>query len=221
MNTLRRYWLALTFVLAAFATSAALYAQLPAIIPTHWNARGIVNGWMPKWQGAFFAPCTALVLIVILVLVERWQLQEEDEAEIALRKRFFPSLVAAITGFVCYVNAVVLMAGLRRHFELPSKLAAGIGLLIIVIGNGLGKVPQNRVVGIRTPWTLANQEVWARTHRIGGWLFVLAGVVMAITGFIGLAMVPGLIALGGAVAVSVGYSYIVARRLDGPGGASS
>jgi len=70
------------------------------------------------------------------------------------------------------------------------------------------------MVGIRTPWTLADEEVWVRTNRVGGWLMVLAGVVMVATGAIGFRMLPGLIAVGAAAAISVGYSYVIWRRIN-------
>ena len=113
-----------------------------------------------------------------------------------------------------FVNLWLLMAGMGRHPAIPADAAIGVGLLLIVLGNSLGKVPQNGVVGIRTPWTLADEDVWARTNRTGGWLFVLAGVVMAATGFSGFGMGPGLIAVGVAAVVSVGYSYVIWRRIN-------
>ena len=100
-----------------------------------------------------------------------------------------------------------------RH-DVLADAAIAVGLLLIVVGNSLGKFSQNGVVGIRTPWTLADKEVWARTNRVGGWLVVLAGVVMVATGLMGFRMTPGLIALGAAAVVSVGYSYLLWRRIN-------
>jgi uncharacterized membrane protein len=34
-------------------------------------------------------------------------------------------------------------------------------------------------VGVRTPWTLADEGVWNRTHRFTGRLMTLAGVALA------------------------------------------
>jgi uncharacterized membrane protein len=211
MRKLRRYWLAMTLVAAAFATSAALYPRLPAIIPTHRNAQGIIDGWMPKSRGAFVAPGGSLVIVAFLILIEPIQIQEDADD---LKTRHYPTIVAGVAGLSFFVNLWVLTAGMGWHHGLPSDLAIGVGLLLVVLGNGLGKVPQNGVVGIRTPWTLANEEVWTRTNRVGGWLLVLAGVVMAATGFGGFGMRPGLIAIGAAAVLSVAYSYVVWRRLN-------
>lgn len=218
MRKLGRYWLAMTLVAAAFATSAVFYPRLPAVIPTHWNAAGVINGWMPKSRGAFVAPGVSLVIVACLILFEPIQIQE-DAGD--LKVRYYPNIVAGVAGLNFFVNLWVLMAGMGWHRTVPSHLAVGVGLLLVVIGNSLGKVRQNGVVGIRTPWTLADEEVWARTNRIGGWLVVLAGVVMAVTGLCGFRMAPGLIALGTAAVVSVVYSYVIWRRINGDNGSRS
>jgi len=218
MKKLRRYWLAMTLVAATFATSAALYPGLPAIIPTHRNAAGVIDGWMPKSRGAFVAPVGSLVILAFLILIEPIQIQEEADD---LKVRYYPTIVAGVAGLNFFVNFWVLTAGIGWHRALPSHLAIGVGFLLVVLGNSLGKVSQNGVVGIRTPWTLGDQEVWARTNRVGGWLVVLAGVVMGTSGFGGLGLRPGLIALGAAAVVSVGYSYVAWRRVNRGNGKSS
>ena len=218
MRKLGRYWLAMTLVAAAFGTSVALYPRLPAIIPTHWNAAGAINGWMPKSRGAFVAPVVSLVIVVCLILFEPIQIEEDGDD---LKVRYYPTIVAGVAGLNFFVNLWVLMAGMGWHRALPAHLAIAVGLLLVVLGNTLGKVRQNGVVGIRTPWTLADEEVWARTNRVGGWLIVLAGLVMATAGILGFQMVPGLIAVGTAAAVSVGYSYVIWRRVNRGNGKSS
>jgi uncharacterized membrane protein len=83
-------------------------------------------------------------------------------------------------------------------------------LLIILLGNFLGQVRHNYFVGIRTPWTLADEEVWAKTHRLTGSLFVLAGVLGLAT-FYGVprAVAAG-VTIGGMLAAALAgiiYSY--------------
>lgn len=218
MRRLGCYWLAITLVAAAFASSAAFYPRLPAIIPTHWNAQGVIDGWMPKSYGAFVIPGVALVIVAFLILFEPIQIQKDGSD---LKARYYPTIVASVAGLNFFINLQVLKAGMGWHLAIPSDSAIGVGLLLVVLGNILGKIPQNGVVGIRTPWSLADAEVWTRTQRVGGWLFVLAGVVMAATGFSGFGMGPGLIAIGAAAVVSAGYSYVTWHRVNSDNGRSS
>ena len=90
-------------------------------------------------------------------------------------------------------------------------------MLFMVIGNFLGKVRKNFFLGIRTPWTLASDEVWAKTHRLGGWCFVLAGAIMIVMAFVGPGM-SWLIYLIVAIALApVVYSYFAYRNIEGFG----
>ena len=212
MKPLGRYWLAISLVATAFATSAALYPMLPAIIATHWNAAGVINGWMPKLGGAAVDPIGSLVTVACLILFEPIQIEEDGDD---LKVRYYPTIVAGVAAIWLFGNLSVLTYGMGWRHDIPSDAAIAVGLLLIVIGNSLGKFSQNGVVGIRTPWTLANEEVWVRTNRVGGWLIVLAGAVMTATGLMGFRMAPGVIALGVAAVISVGYSYLIWRRING------
>ena len=217
MRALGRYWLAISLVAAAFASSAALYPMLPAVIPTHWNAAGVIDGWMPKLRGAVVAPIGSLVTVLCLILFEPSEIETEDDD---LKVRYYPTIVAGVAAIWLFGNLSVLTYGMGWRHDMPSDAAVAVGLLLIVIGNSLGKFSRNGVVGVRTPWTLADKEVWVRTNRVGGWLVVLAGVVMAATGLMGF-VAPGLIALGVAAALSAGYSYIIWRRIDRGDGSST
>src|SRR5260221_135783 len=75
-------------------------------------------------------------------------------------------------------------------------------------------LPPNRCVRSHTS-SLASEEVWLRTHRFGGRLFVLAGLVLLVSAFLGGGWVVAAIATGLAAVLSVVYSYLVYRRVEG------
>jgi len=89
-------------------------------------------------------------------------------------------------------------------------------VLFVVIGNYMGTIRSNFFFGIKTPWTLSSDEVWRKTHRLGGALFILAGL-----SFIGAAFIRGILSaliplamILAAVAVPIGYSYFLYRRME-------
>jgi len=51
------------------------------------------------------------------------------------------------------------------------------GMLFIYLGFLLEHAEPNWFVGIRTPWTLSSESVWKKTHRLGGKLFKIAGII--------------------------------------------
>ena len=102
-----------------------------------------------------------------------------------------------------------------KPVDMNRGVEAGVGLLLIVLGNFMGKITRNFFVGIRTPWTLASDEVWLRTHRLGGKLFVLAGAVFFVCGILGLGAMAPFAATAVAALVSIAYSYVIYRKIEG------
>ena len=135
----------------------------------------------------------------------------------------YPAIVAAVAGFMFYVTILMLFAGMGSHLNIPTDITVGIGILFTALGNNLGKVPPNRIVGIRLPRTLSNREVWSRTHRVAGWLFTLGGlttVVFALTTRSPAGAMFGVIVLTASALVASAYSFMLSRRLprDGTSG---
>jgi len=80
----------------------------------------------------------------------------------------------------------------------------------------MGKLTKNFFVGIRTPWTLANDEVWLRTHRLGGKLFAVAGLGIVVSALVGWgAAVPVVVGVAVAAGIPAVYSYVLYRMLEG------
>jgi uncharacterized membrane protein len=117
--------------------------------------------------------------------------------------------------FLGFVHALTLAHAAGRPVAIERWLPAGIGVMVALLGNLFGKTTKNFFVGIRTPWTLASDEVWLRTHRLGGKLFVIAGSVVVAAALAGYGIVALPIALGIAALVPTLYSYWLYRRLEG------
>jgi uncharacterized membrane protein len=217
MKALSRYRLAFLFVAAAFAAVAFYYTRLPEGIAVHWDLYGTAKVWVPKQEGALALPLITLIVIGFLVATAPKTAEESDSNFLP---RYYPKLVAAIAAFLLYVTIMVISVGAGIKLSVPSYISVGLGILIIAIGNALGKTTSNRIVGIRTPWTLASEEVWFRTHRFGGWLFVLAGLAMIIAGLLGYGLVFSVFAVIGIALVSTVYSFVISRLDRGKRGAS-
>ncbi|MHC1480481.1 SdpI family protein [Frateuria aurantia] len=199
-------WLLLAVLLAA---SLHLYPRWPAQIATHWNGEGEADGFQGRMAALLWPFGWIGSLMALQAAVPR--LSRRRFADPSLR-RIWGRLMSA-------VQAVVAMAGLAigchgAGIRVPVALMEGAGLSVICIvaGNYLGKLPRNGWIGIRTPWTLASDEVWARTHRQGGPLMMLAGVVCLMLMAAGAAprwlLWPPL----GAAAWSCVYSWWLARQ---------
>jgi uncharacterized membrane protein len=84
-----------------------------------------------------------------------------------------------------------------------------------LIGNLLGKVRRNFWMGIRTPWTLASEEVWIATHRLGARLMVAAGIAGAVCVALGVPLPVCFALLIGSLLIPVLYSLWLSKKLEG------
>ena len=135
--------------------------------------------------------------------------------EIAPFARTYGIIVLATLAFLLVVGTVALLAGAGHHVSVQLVAPVVVGALLMVIGNFMGKVRKNFFVGIRTPWTLTSDVVWERTHRLAGWLFVLAGLAWIVGGLAHVSpTVLGAIALAAGFTPAI-YSYFLYRRVEG------
>src|SRR6266540_1592690 len=187
MKLSRTHLLSSGFIVLSFVMTAVLYNRLPEWVPTHWNARGDANGFMPKPWGPFLLPLTMAFTYVLLVVLPRISPQGYRMDRF---KAVFELMQASLLAFLFLLTVLALLAGIGVAVPMNRAIFAGLGLLFIVLGNFMGKVTKNFFVGIRTPWTLASDEVWLRTHRLGGKLFVLAGLAVLVSSLLGGSLVP-------------------------------
>jgi uncharacterized membrane protein len=199
-------------VILSFVMAAALYNRLPQLVPTHWNARGEADGFTSKPWGPFVLPIVMSGVYLLLMVIPRIS---PRGYRVDPFQGVFEIVQATILAFLFLVTVLALLAGVGVPVPMDRAIYAGTGLLFIVLGNFMGKFTKNFFVGIRTPWTLASDEVWLRTHRLGGKLFVLCGVVLLGSGVLGGGPIPLLVAVAVAVGIPVVYSYLLYRRLEG------
>jgi uncharacterized membrane protein len=201
-------------VLAGFVLAAAMYRVLPDPMPSHFGMDGRPDDFLPKFWGVFLFPLVMLATTLLLAVLPKISPRGFEMERFAGTWKI---LRLTMLGFLLLIEVLVLDAA-RSGRPLSNRVVIGaVGLLFVIIGNFLGKVTRNFFAGIRTPWTLANEEVWLRTHRLAGKLFVAAGLLIAASGF--LTFTPMLLigmagAIGAAALIPVVYSYFVYRKLE-------
>jgi uncharacterized membrane protein len=210
-----RKWLGPVLIALAFIGTALVYPRLPEQVPTHWNWRGEVDDTAAKFPGAFMGPLIIAGLWILLPLLRRIDPRRRNYER--FDETFWVFLNVLALGLVL-LQGVALGAALGAPFEVGRLVLGGVGVLFLALGNYLPRLRSNWWMGIRTPWTLDNEDVWRRTHRLGGRTFVIGGLV-SLLGAVLLPMevagVVGLIALTCAAVVPVVYSYVVWRQVRG------
>lgn len=212
MNPTRSLFLSVLFLLMLFAAYFWLSPRMPAIIPTHWNAHGQINGYMTPFK-AVLVPMVVIaglaLLTVVLPVISPRGYGIEPFASV------FAMVMLAVQAFVLFTALTMLLNGAGYPIHLPIVTMVGLGLLCMFMGNYMGKLRKNFFAGIRTPWTLADDEVWERTHRMAGWLFMLAGLAIVVAAFMGASILWAIYLLLAAVLIPAIYSYVIYQRVQG------
>ena len=183
-----------------------LWNQLPDRLPTHWNAAGEVDGWSSKPMAVFGLPLLMLGAQWICVLATLADPKKKNHSEKVLGLVFWlvPLLSLVLT-------AVTYCAAMGTEVRIQVLINVLMGLMFVVIGNYLPKCKQNYTIGIKIPWTLDSEENWNKTHRVAGFLWVVGGIIMILTGFWGgfwlTVSVSAIMAL-----LPIIYSYVLYRK---------
>ena len=211
MTTQRYYLCAAAVILAVFAGTVVAYPHLPATVPIHWDARGHVNGWGPKWSLFIFGP-GLIAFMVLLFSVLPWLSPKKFEID-SFRAAYLYIMIVVVA-MLAYIHILVLCAALGVALDMTRAIEGGICLLIALLGNVMGKVRRNFFVGIRTPWTLANEQVWNATHRFAAKTLFAAGVIGLLAVILRAAFwAPMAAILVGALVPAV-YSLVIYKQLE-------
>ena len=181
-----------------------LWSQLPAHMTTHWGGDGNADGWSSKAFGVFGLPLILLAFQWLCVLITARDPQNREQNQKVLRMVLW--IMPVISFFTCGITYAV---ALGKTFHMDTVTLLMIGLMFVIIGNYLPKTKQNRTIGIKIKWTLANEENWNVTHRLCGKLWVAGGLLIMACIFLPGAAIPwALVVLLAVLAVApVVYSY--------------
>jgi uncharacterized membrane protein len=186
--------------------SVYFYFHLPAIVPTHWNFDGQPNGWGSGQAQSIFFPAMIIGIYILFLLIPYLDPRKERYEQFSKIYHIFKMIILLILTVIYFIAS---LNGLGYNISVGFWTPVLIGLMFIVMGNYMGKLKRNWFIGIRTPWTLSSEAVWNRTHRFGGKMFMLSGLLIMLEGFLPVAwrlpvfVIAMIIVLLG----TIGYSY--------------
>jgi immunity protein, SdpI family len=198
--------LAAMFILAVMAWPSA-----PDRLPVHWNWAGEVDRYGGRFEGLLLMPLIATGVYLLLLFAPRI---DPGRANYPGFRGTYVFIRTAVLAVMAGLYVLVHLSIRGRSVDMQSAVPALISGLFIAIGATMGKLRPNWFLGLRTPWTLSSKTAWVRTHRIGGWLFILLGLSMVLaTPLTDGPFAAKLLVFGaaGIAAWSMVYSYVIWR----------
>lgn len=183
-----------------------VYGRLPDPMPSHWSFSGEVNDYSAKAFVIFGIP-----LLMAAVNAFVWFALSGDPRKTGVTRQLRNMAGWLIPLFTLLLQTVTIAFALGYPISPAVVVPLVIGSLFILIGSYLPKCKQNYAMAIKNPWTLHSPEIWRRTHRLAGRLWVAAGFLLALNTFVGSRwLYIGLIAV--VACVPYAYSYALWRK---------
>lgn len=197
-------------IASTFVAGLFLYPKMPDQMASHWNSRNQVDGYMDKFWGVFLMPIAAIGMLLLFSFIPKIDPLRENIEK--FRKHFDRFAILAVA-FLLYVHFLSISWNLGNEFSMGRMMIPGLGILFYYCGVLVENAKKNWFIGIRTPWTLSNDIVWEKTHKLGGKLFKIAGAAV----FLGMffpenAQIFALIPVLFVAVFIVVYSYAVYRK---------
>ncbi len=165
---------AMGIILFSFIIGIYLYPQMPERMASHWNAKGEVDGYMPKFWGLFLMPIVSMLIFLLFIAIPKIDPLKQN---IEKFRKYYDGFVVLMIAYLFYIYLLTLLWNTGIRFSIVQLLVPAMGILFYYIGILVENAKRNWFIGIRTPWTLSSEKVWEKTHKIGGKLFKIAGII--------------------------------------------
>jgi uncharacterized membrane protein len=212
MRSLRNRLIAPAIIIVMTLAGLLAWPWLPDQVESHWGLSGEADATMDRTLAVVLLPAMTLGVWLLLVFLPRIDPRKQDYESFG---GTYLLIVNTVVAFLGVIHLAVIANGLDWNVPVVRVILVAAGLEFAVIGNELGRLRPNWFAGIRTPWTLSDDEVWRRTHRVGGRLFVTLGLLVSLLAVFAPPLVVVIALLGGLAAAAlglIGYSYVLWRR---------
>jgi uncharacterized membrane protein len=175
-STLKKELPLIGIVLAPFVYLAIIWSTLPEKVPTHWNYKGEVDQWGDKYSLIallFLLPVLTYLLLSVIPRIDPKKKMRQMGGK-------YYQLKFILVLFMSMLAFIILYLTDNPFVSSPNLISIPIGILFIALGNYFKVIQPNYFIGIKTPWTLENKEVWKLTHILAGKLWIIGGLIIVV-----------------------------------------
>ena len=166
--------LSVAMVLLAFATAIYFEPLMPSKMASHWNWQGNVDGYMNKGFALFFFPFLMIALNFLFYFIPKIDPQKKN---IEKFWNSYDSFILIFNIFMFYIYSITIIWNMGFNVNMNAVLMPAMAVLFYACGDLMKNSKMNYSIGIKLPWTLANEGVWDKTHKLGEKLFKLTALI--------------------------------------------
>ncbi|MDD4353019.1 MAG: SdpI family protein [Candidatus Nanoarchaeia archaeon] len=198
----------LSIIFLTICFSIYFYSQWPDIIASHWDFEGNVDGYSNKAFMVWIFPVMMSSIYALFLALPYIDPKKKNYEGFSEFYHFFKSLILTIF-FILFIGIGRYNSGYYVNITLLSTVS--LGVLMFVIGLYLKEIKPNWFMGIKNPWTLSSDKVWKKTHKIGGYFFMVFGIILIICNFLPeiLSMILFILGILLIIIGTTVYSYVI------------
>lgn len=151
--------------------------KIPMQIPSHWNVEGKVDDYSSR----YFTPLLGAIIYLLLLFVPMIDPKKRNYEFFS--KAYF-GIRLSLALLFCIIGIGSYYFAMGHAIKMDRIIITGVLVLFTIMGNFMGNIRPNWFFGIRTPWTLENETVWTKTHRLGGKLWFWGGLALLFVSFV-------------------------------------
>jgi len=207
----KKEYILIFLIILTFITAIYSYPNLPDKIPTHWNSAGQVDNYGGK-NSILIIPFVLLGIYLLFLVIPKIAVFQKNVDDFYKSHMFGFKLIMILFLFIIYI--FTLLSSFGYNLKINYFIFPTLGIMFYYIGYMIKNAKRNFFIGIRTPWTLANDKVWEKTHERGSLLFKILGVYTIIFTFFTseYAIWFFLVPLFASVIYLFAYSYFIFKK---------
>jgi uncharacterized membrane protein len=210
-NNLKKLIISSVIILCPIIVGLILWNKMPEQVPIHWNFEGVPDNYAHKAFAVFAIPAFLLATHWLCSFLTCFDKKNKNQHFKAINIVFWICPVVSL-----FISAIEYLFVFGVNFSVPMLSLSLVGIAFIVIGNLLPKVKPNKTLGIKLPWTFNSDENWYATHRFGGRVWVIGGLLLLATIFIPtkIAVWIMLVIIAAMVMIPTLYSYLYYKKTN-------
>jgi len=203
----------IAIILLPFIYLASIWNELPEKVPTHWNIKGGIDRFGEKSELLLIPILLPLSIYILFLIIPKI----DPKNKIAKMGNKYQHIKILLTTFMSILALFIIYSAKNQSFANPNYIVLLIGISYIILGNYFKTIKANYFIGIRTPWTLENETVWKETHKLGGKMWFIGGIIAVIsslilekqTNFTLFMVITGIITV-----IPIVYSYLIFNKIS-------
>lgn len=166
----------LIFILLAMVISSmVLYPILPDVMPSHYNINGEIDSVMGKQMYVVVSNLTMIILFVMMKYLPKIDPKKDNYKQF---EKYYDFIVLGIMIFFLVVHMIIMISALGFNINVSRVICFMLGLLFVCLGYCCKETKLNYFVGVKTPWTLSDEDVWNKTNKLFGVLISISGILI-------------------------------------------